>query len=96
MSWSARLEFAPIVTPDGRRLVTLADARAYLLAKLPNNELTQIAAGELMKAADQPSQIYLHCAREAMSRAVHGTGFRPKPGKTTWKDKRKTARSPRA
>jgi hypothetical protein len=83
MNWDAVLEFAPVVTPDGQKLVTLSDARAYLL-----EHPDEIAAGEVLKAAQDPNQFTLHCARQALSRAVHGTGFRPTPRKETLREKR--------
>jgi hypothetical protein len=87
MSWSARLEFAPVVTPDGRKLVTLADARDYLL-----EHPDEMAAGALLRAAETPNQFYCHCARQAVSRAVHGPEKRPERVKETWREKRKAAR----
>lgn len=85
MNWSARLEFAPVVTPDGRKLVTLADAREYLLEH-PDEDV----AGAVLMAAERPNQFTLHCARQAVSRAVHGPMSRPEPVKReTWRDRRK-------
>jgi len=87
MRWSAKLEFAPVPLPDGRELVTLDDARAYLL-----EHPDEIAAGEVLKAAERPNQFTLHCARQALSRAIYGTGRTVIPRKETWRDKRKARR----
>lgn len=84
MNWSAELQFAPIKTPEGKILRTLADARAYLLEH-PN----EIAAGEVLKAAQKPNQFTLHCARQAVSRAVHGDVRSERQRRETWRDRRK-------
>lgn len=90
MNWQAKLEFAPVVTPDGKKLETLADARDYLL-KHPNED----CAKAVLYAAEHPSQLPLHIARQMLARAVHGPPGRPEPipRKPTWKDKRKAARN---
>lgn len=85
LNWSARLEFSPIVTPDGKTLHTLDDARRYLI-----DHPCEEAAGALLRAAEQPNQFYLLCARIAVYRAIYGHGeTSPKPPKNTWRDKRK-------
>jgi hypothetical protein len=89
MNWQARLEFLPIVTPDGEILTTLADARSYLL-KHPNEDV----AGAVLYAAEHPSQLPLHIARQMLSRAVHGPERRPEPvRKEAWRERRKARRS---
>ena len=88
MSWTSRLEFTPVITKDGRKLVTLADARDYLL-----EHPDEIAAGAVLRAAETPNQFLLHCARQVISRAVHGPESRPEPvERETWRDRRKARR----
>lgn len=91
MNWSAKLQFGPVPTPDGKPLVTLADARKYIL-KMPETEATLRAAGELLKAAEHGGP-FLHFARIAVYRAIHGDAPAPKR-KETWREKRKKARRP--
>jgi hypothetical protein len=51
MNWKAFLEVHPIVTPTGKTLRTLDEARSYLLT-LPDTPEAHAAAGELLKAAE--------------------------------------------
>jgi hypothetical protein len=94
MNWDA--DFAglpPIELPDGRKLETLADCRAYILA-LPAREHARWegAAGELLKAATLGGPFrFIACVRFA--RTLHGVeGVGPAPERrdkgSAWKAKR--------
>lgn len=99
MNWD--VDFAglpPIELPDGRKLETLADCRAYILA-LPPREQTRWegAVAQLLKAAEHGGP-FRFIARVAFSRTLHGAsgvGPMPKPRdqQSDWKAKRALARS---
>lgn len=72
--WTRRLQAAPIDLEDGRQLVTLDDARAYLTAqRLPKSEehrqLLAQAIKSVMGAANGTD--FLMHARKAVSLYVH-------------------------
>jgi hypothetical protein len=81
MNWDA--DFAglpPIELPDGQKLETLADCRAYILA-LPAKEHARWAGvvAELLKAAEHGGP-FCFTARLVFSRQLHGvTGVGPMP-----------------
>ena len=73
MPWSRRFD-RPIILPNGKKLETLDDARAYILA-LPKSKQAatewQTAAGELLKAADPPGKgPWIDFARIGMMKAL--------------------------
>lgn len=72
MAWSDRL-IRPVVPPDGRPIVTLSDARAYILA-LPksrhNEPLVNDAIEVIMMAAEGRGPMLL--AQSAVAHVVHG------------------------
>ena len=94
MNWNA--DFAglpPIKLSDGRKLETLADCRAYVLA-LParEQERWQGAVEALLQAAEHGGP-FCFIARVAFSRALHGlSGVGPIPkapdSNAAWKAKR--------
>jgi hypothetical protein len=74
VSWSKRFP-EPIVLPDGRKLETLSNARAHILA-LPEDEQAatrwQTAAGELLKASDPIGKgPWIDFARIGMMQALY-------------------------
>jgi hypothetical protein len=85
----------PIELPDGRKLETLADCRAYILALPPRKQQEarwQHATAQLLKAAKRGGGWPL-LARLAFARALHGiSGVEPVPAlpdkKTAWQAKR--------
>ena len=72
MSWSKRLE-RPVVPPDGKPIVTLSDARAYVL-KLPkdrqNDPIVQAGVEAIMMAAENRGPMLL--AQSGVAHIVHG------------------------
>lgn len=87
MNWDAELEVHPIVTPDGKTLRTLADAREYLLG-MKESPAVLAAAGELLKAAEHGGP-FLMTARISVYKAIYGDAEKPRERKPTWKDRRK-------
>ena len=75
MKWSAR--FSPVIKlPDGRKLATLHEARAYIL-KLPDKTSAeprwQTAAETLLHAADSDGNgVWMFLARIGMMQALSG------------------------
>jgi hypothetical protein len=72
MSWSARFK-EPITLPDGRTLVTLADARKFVLsqdAKVQHTETWEIALTNLMQAAEG-GDAWIEFARVSLTRAIY-------------------------
>ena len=94
MNWDA--DFAglpPIELPDGRKLETLADCRAYILA-LPAREQPrwEMATKHLLQAAELGGP-FRFIARVSFARTLHGiegVGPAPEPRDkgATWKAKR--------
>lgn len=72
MAWSARL-IKPVVPPDGAPIVTLSDARAYLLA-LPKSRhhepVVATAIEAVLMVAEGRGPMLL--AQSAMAHVVHG------------------------
>jgi hypothetical protein len=68
------------VLPNGRKLETLSDARADILALTEDEQAAtrwQTAAGELLKAADPPGKgPWIDFARIGMMRALYPKGER--------------------
>lgn len=91
MSWDAELEFTPITTPDGRKLVTLADARQHLL-NMRATAASQAAAGALLLAANTPNQLTCLLARIAVYKAIYGETVKTKERRETWRDRRRARR----
>jgi len=75
MNWDAAFtDLPPITLADSRKLQTLADCRAHMLA-LPEHEQAeprwQAATATLLRAAEHGSPFPM-IARIAVSRALHG------------------------
>jgi len=72
VSWSKRLD-RPVVTPEGTKLVTLSDARAYAL-RLPKarqmDPLVQAGVEALLMAAEGKGPMLL--AQSGVAHIVHG------------------------
>lgn len=90
MSWSKRLE-RPVVTPEGKQLVTLSDARAYALA-LPearqSDPHVQVGIEALLMVAEGKGPMLL--AQSGVAHIVHGSMKpldRGRPGKPWTKRK---------
>jgi hypothetical protein len=79
VSWSREFD-RPIALPDGRQIVTLSDARDYLIG-LPkarhSSEPVQTAIEAVMMAAEGRGPL-MH-AHIGMSQAINGTAGRPEP-----------------
>lgn len=81
MPWSARL-IRPVVPHDGKPIVTLSDARAYLLA-LPKSRhhepIVATAIEAVLMVAEGRGPMLL--AQSAMAHVVHGSA-KPTPAGT--------------
>lgn len=79
MSWETRL-IRPVVPPNGKPIVTLSDARAYVLA-LPqaqqNAPHVQSGVSVLMLAAN--GEVCEFTAQAAVAHIVHGPPKRNQP-----------------
>jgi hypothetical protein len=88
MSWQRRFDPPPIILPNGKRLVTLGDARTYLTSqRLPNSEeqkqmLANAISTVLGAAAGTDFLMHAHIA---VARWVYRNNP-PKPPATTSKD----------
>jgi len=74
--WSARLS-QPIVTPDGKRLVTLADAHEFVLAQPESNQKRtawQTATKLLIAAAERGGDIKAATAQVRIALYLQGRG----------------------
>lgn len=72
MSWSKRLE-RPVVTPEGKKIVTLSDARAYALALPKARQMdphVQAGVEALLMAAEGKGPMLL--AQSGVAHIVHG------------------------
>ena len=74
MAWSQRF-VPPIPLPAGGELVTLSDARSYILALSESEQAAtkwQTAAGEVLQAASPPGKgPWIDFARIAMMQALY-------------------------
>ncbi len=72
--WDAEFEVHPVPLPDGGEFVTLAQARAYILA-LPEAiqaEPRWLAAVDVLLKAAEHGDPFLMMARVAVYRAIYG------------------------
>lgn len=72
MSWSKRL-YQPVVTPEGKKIVTLSDARAYVLALPKARQMApEVQAGveALLMVAEGKGPMLL--AQSGVAHIVHG------------------------
>lgn len=72
MSWSMRLE-RPIETPEGRKIVTLSDARDYALGLPESRQMApEVQAGveALLMVAEGKAPSFM--AQSAVAHIVHG------------------------
>ena len=72
MSWSKRLE-RPIETPEGKKIITLSDARAYALALPESRQMApEVQAGveAILMAAEGRGP--MHLAQSGVAHIVHG------------------------
>lgn len=100
MRWSAEFDPFPVKLPNGKELVTLSQARAYIM-RLPKDvaeqPLWQKATRQLLLAAEHGGP-FLFIARISMLTAIHGPVVRPEGLnaaeriKANWAAKRKRSR----
>jgi hypothetical protein len=98
-NWSRRFD-APIILPDGRKLVTLRDAAEYVLS-LPEETQAERPwqfAAECLRNAAEREVAWMWFARPSMMRALRGPSPEPPIGNpreakgVKWRNARKLAR----